>query len=61
MRVYSHLQIIRYVHALISRLMSIFPVEQPSSHVNSKHEELDKIYGCVAKVRATSCVCAHLT
>ena len=43
-------QIIRYVHALISRLMSIFPVEAPSSHVSSKHEELDKIYGCVAKV-----------
>ncbi|XP_065219244.1 transformation/transcription domain-associated protein isoform X2 [Planococcus citri] len=46
----SNPKIIRYVHALISRLMSIFPVEPPTSPVASKYEELDKIYSCVAKV-----------
>ncbi|XKL66766.1 hypothetical protein PGB90_010186 [Kerria lacca] len=46
----SNPKIIRYIHALISRLMIVFPVEPSTSSISSKYEELDKIYSCVAKV-----------
>jgi transformation/transcription domain-associated protein len=45
------LQVIRLVHGLLSRLMSIFPTEPTSSSVASKYEELDCLYACVGKVR----------
>uniref|UniRef100_A0A8D8UEY6 Transformation/transcription domain-associated protein n=1 Tax=Cacopsylla melanoneura TaxID=428564 RepID=A0A8D8UEY6_9HEMI len=43
-------KVIRLVHTLLCRLMSIFPTEPISSSVASKREELDHIYVCVSKV-----------
>ena len=43
-------KVIRTVHALLSRLMSIFPTESATSNMASKHEELESLYACVSKV-----------
>lgn len=45
----NNTKIIRLVHGLLSRLMTIFPVEPMSSNVSSKHEELDMLYGTVGR------------
>lgn len=50
---YFVLQVIRLVHGLLSRLMSIFPTEPTSSNVASKYEELECLYACVGKVHGT--------
>ncbi|PSN44253.1 Transcription-associated protein 1 [Blattella germanica] len=46
----SNSKVIRLVHGLLSRLMSIFPTEPTSSNVASKYEELECLYACVGKV-----------
>ncbi|XP_069681279.1 transformation/transcription domain-associated protein isoform X3 [Periplaneta americana] len=46
----SNSKVIRLVHGLLSRLMSIFPTEPTSSSVASKYEELECLYACVGKV-----------
>ncbi|XP_038130156.1 transformation/transcription domain-associated protein isoform X1 [Cyprinodon tularosa] len=43
-------KILRAVHSLLSRLMSIFPTEPSTSNVASKYEELDALYAAVGKV-----------
>ena len=43
-------KVIRSVHSLLSRLMSIFPTEPATSNVASKYEELECLYACVSKV-----------
>ena len=45
----SNTKVIRLVHGLLSRLMTIFPTEPTSSSVGSKHEELDTLYSTVGK------------
>ena len=42
-------RIIRLVHGLFSRLMTIFSTEPSSSTVASRYTELDKLYGLVGK------------
>lgn len=42
-------KVLRAVHSLLSRLMSIFPTE-PSTSVASKYEELECLYAAVGKV-----------
>jgi len=43
-------RVIRMVHSLLAKLMSIFPTEPATSPVASKHEELECLYACVSKV-----------
>uniref|UniRef100_A0A8D0CJ78 Transformation/transcription domain-associated protein n=1 Tax=Scleropages formosus TaxID=113540 RepID=A0A8D0CJ78_SCLFO len=43
-------KVLRAVHNLLSRLMSIFPTEPSSSTVASKYEELECLYAAVGKV-----------
>ncbi|KAM9426090.1 transformation/transcription domain-associated protein [Pholidichthys leucotaenia] len=43
-------KVLRAVHSLLSRLMSIFPTEPSSSGVASKYEELECLYAAVGKV-----------
>ncbi|XP_030019245.1 transformation/transcription domain-associated protein isoform X3 [Sphaeramia orbicularis] len=43
-------KVLRAVHSLLSRLMSIFPTEHSSSTVASKYEELECLYAAVGKV-----------
>lgn len=43
-------KILRAVHSLLSRLMSIFPTEPSTSSVASKYEELECLYAAVGKV-----------
>lgn len=43
-------RVIRMVHTLLTRLMSIFPTEAATSNVASKYEELECLYACVSKV-----------
>ncbi|XP_043958016.1 transformation/transcription domain-associated protein [Gambusia affinis] len=43
-------KILRAVHSLLSRLMSIFPTEPSTSSVASKYEELESLYAAVGKV-----------
>lgn len=43
-------KVIRTVHALLSRLMSIFPTESATASMASKYEELECLYACVSKV-----------
>ncbi|XP_052826902.1 transformation/transcription domain-associated protein [Octopus bimaculoides] len=43
-------KVIRAVHSLLSRLMSIFPTEPTNAPVPSKYEELECLYACVSKV-----------
>ncbi|XP_028989558.1 transformation/transcription domain-associated protein isoform X1 [Betta splendens] len=43
-------KVLRAVHSLLSRLMSIFPTEPSSSTVASKYEELECLYAAVGKV-----------
>ncbi|KAI1895994.1 hypothetical protein AGOR_G00090240 [Albula goreensis] len=43
-------KVLRAVHTLLSRLMSIFPTEPSSSTVASKYEELECLYAAVGKV-----------
>ena len=43
-------KVIKSLHALLSRLMSVFPTEPSTSNVASKHEELDTLYAAVSKV-----------
>lgn len=45
----SNTKIIRLVHGLLSRLMTIFPAEPTSSTVASKYEELDTLYTAVGR------------
>lgn len=52
---YVLLQVIRLVHGLLSRLMSIFPTEPTNSNVASKYEELECLYACVGKVHLYHC------
>ncbi|XP_023232044.1 transformation/transcription domain-associated protein-like [Centruroides sculpturatus] len=42
--------VIKSVHSLLSRLMSIFPTEPTTSNVASKYEELECLYASVSKV-----------
>ena len=46
----TNTKVIRSVHSLLTRLMSIFPTEPASSSVASKHDELEVLYACVSKV-----------
>lgn len=46
----TNTKVIRLTHALLSRLMTIFPTEPATSPVASKHEELEVLYVCVGKV-----------
>ncbi|XP_047232952.1 transformation/transcription domain-associated protein isoform X1 [Girardinichthys multiradiatus] len=43
-------KVLRAVHSLLSRLMSIFPTEPSTSNVASKYEELECLYAAVGKV-----------
>ncbi|KAL6475143.1 hypothetical protein MHYP_G00161830 [Metynnis hypsauchen] len=43
-------KVLRAVHSLLSRLMSIFPTEPSTSSVASKYEELESLYAAVGKV-----------
>uniref|UniRef100_W5MQE4 Transformation/transcription domain-associated protein n=1 Tax=Lepisosteus oculatus TaxID=7918 RepID=W5MQE4_LEPOC len=43
-------KVLRAVHTLLSRLMSIFPTEPSTSNVASKYEELECLYAAVGKV-----------
>ncbi|XP_032358661.1 transformation/transcription domain-associated protein [Etheostoma spectabile] len=43
-------KVLRAVHSLLSRLMSIFPTEPSTSTVASKYEELECLYAAVGKV-----------
>ncbi|XP_028982080.1 transformation/transcription domain-associated protein [Diachasma alloeum] len=45
----ANTKVIRLVHGLLSRLMTLFPTEPTSSTVASKHEELDTLYTTVGK------------
>ncbi|EZA54681.1 Transformation/transcription domain-associated protein [Ooceraea biroi] len=45
----SNTKIIRLVHSLLSRLMTIFPAEPTASSVASKYEELDTLYTTVGR------------
>ncbi|KAI4484537.1 hypothetical protein M0804_007103 [Polistes exclamans] len=45
----SNTKVIRLVHALLSRLITIFPAEPTSSTVTSKYEELDTLYTAIGK------------
>ncbi|XP_028844478.1 transformation/transcription domain-associated protein isoform X1 [Denticeps clupeoides] len=46
----SNTKVLRAVHSLLSRLMSIFPTEPSTSTVASKYEELECLYAAVGKV-----------
>ncbi|CAL9698862.1 unnamed protein product [Knipowitschia caucasica] len=46
----TNTKVLRAVHSLLSRLMSIFPTEPSSSNVASKYEELECLYAAVGKV-----------
>ncbi|RZF45958.1 hypothetical protein LSTR_LSTR008335 [Laodelphax striatellus] len=46
----SNSKVIRLTHALLSRLMTIFPTEPLNSQMASKHEELEFLYSNVGKV-----------
>ncbi|XP_055005948.1 LOW QUALITY PROTEIN: transformation/transcription domain-associated protein [Boleophthalmus pectinirostris] len=46
----TNTKVLRAVHSLLSRLMSIFPTEPSSSTVASKYEELECLYAAVGKV-----------
>ncbi|XP_072524223.1 transformation/transcription domain-associated protein isoform X4 [Salminus brasiliensis] len=43
-------KVLRAVHSLLSRLMSIFPTEPSTSSVASQYEELECLYAAVGKV-----------
>ncbi|KAM9412548.1 transformation/transcription domain-associated protein isoform 3-T3 [Salvelinus alpinus] len=43
-------KVLRAVHSLLSRLMSVFPTEPSTSTVASKYEELECLYAAVGKV-----------
>ncbi|XP_011505966.1 PREDICTED: transformation/transcription domain-associated protein [Ceratosolen solmsi marchali] len=45
----TNTKVIRLVHGLLSRLMTIFPTEPTTSTVASKHEELESLYGTIGK------------
>lgn len=45
----SNTKIIRLVHGLLSRLMTIFPAEQASPNIAPKYEELDTLYTTVGR------------
>lgn len=45
----TNTKIIRLVHSLLSRLMTIFPAEPTVSNVASKYEELDTLYTTVGR------------
>ncbi|XP_033101198.1 transformation/transcription domain-associated protein-like isoform X1 [Anneissia japonica] len=46
----SNSKVIRAVHTLLTKLMSLFPTESSTSTVASKHEELECLYASVGKV-----------
>lgn len=48
--IFIYLQVIRLVHGLLSRLMSVFPTEPTNSSVASKYPELEGLYANVGKV-----------
>ncbi|XP_045469394.1 transcription-associated protein 1 isoform X2 [Harmonia axyridis] len=43
-------KVIKLIHALLTKLMSIFPTERTNSTVSCKYEELDVLYTTVGKV-----------
>ncbi|KAL3212162.1 hypothetical protein MRX96_000802 [Rhipicephalus microplus] len=43
-------KVIRAVHALLSRLMGLFPSEPTTSSMASRHEELESLYTSISKV-----------
>ncbi|XP_077513657.1 transcription-associated protein Nipped-A isoform X4 [Amblyomma americanum] len=43
-------KVIRAVHALLSRLMGLFPSEPTTSALSSRHEELETLYASISKV-----------
>ena len=43
-------KVIRAVHTLLSKLMSLFPTEPATSNVASRYEELECLYACVSKL-----------
>ncbi|XP_012223234.1 transformation/transcription domain-associated protein isoform X2 [Linepithema humile] len=45
----SNTKVIRLVHGLLSRLMTIFPAEATPANIASKHEELDTLYATVSR------------
>ncbi|KAL0100349.1 hypothetical protein PUN28_019603 [Cardiocondyla obscurior] len=45
----SNTKIIRLVHGLLSRLMTIFPAEQTSPNIAPKYEDLDTLYTTVGR------------
>lgn len=45
----SNTKIIRLVHGLLSRLMTIFPAEQASPNIAPKYEELDTLYTTIGR------------
>ncbi|KAG5328830.1 TRRAP protein, partial [Acromyrmex heyeri] len=45
----SNTKIIRLVHGLLSRLMTIFPAELASTNMTPKYEELDTLYTTVSR------------
>lgn len=46
----SNFKVIRLVHGLLSRLMTLFPTESATSNVASQHEELNALYATVSRV-----------
>ncbi|XP_062859239.1 transformation/transcription domain-associated protein [Trichomycterus rosablanca] len=46
----TNTKVLRAVHSLLSKLMSIFPTEPSTSSVASKYEELECLYAAVGKV-----------
>jgi transformation/transcription domain-associated protein len=46
----ANFKVIRLVHGLLSRLMTLFPTEPLSSNVASQHEELNGLYATVSRV-----------
>ncbi|XP_058799221.1 transformation/transcription domain-associated protein [Phymastichus coffea] len=45
----TNTKVIRLVHGLLSRLMTIFPTEPTNSTISSKHDELEMLYATVGK------------
>ncbi|XP_065334181.1 transformation/transcription domain-associated protein isoform X2 [Cloeon dipterum] len=46
----TNYKVIRLVHGLLSRLMSVFPTEPATSQVASQHDELNGLYASVSRV-----------
>ncbi|KAF5284945.1 hypothetical protein FQA39_LY16900 [Lamprigera yunnana] len=46
----SNAKIIKLIHGLLTKLMSLFPTERTNSNMGYKHEELDALYTHIGKV-----------